>query len=96
MLRKSWWLALALGLSGCTMSGGFNRNLLESRLQDGCAKTTEDEIKHIQTLKAQLNFPCRIAVPSRAATAPGAGHPRTGSAWKRGRMRSARTAAPPM
>ena len=62
MLRKSWWLALALGLPGCTMSGGFNRNLLESRLQDGCAKTTEDEIKHIQTLKAQLNFPCRIAV----------------------------------
>ena len=65
MLQKTWWLALALCSAGCVMSSGFNRNLLDSRLHEGEAKTTEDEIRQIQTLKAQLHFPCTriIAVP---------------------------------
>ena len=62
MVKKCWWLALALGLSGCLTSRGFNRNLLETQLNEGSAKITEDEIKHIKTLEAQLHFPCRIAV----------------------------------
>jgi rhombotail lipoprotein len=62
MVRKPWWLVLVLGLSGCVMSSGFNRGLLESRLREENAKITDDDIKQIQTLKPQLHFPCRIAV----------------------------------
>jgi rhombotail lipoprotein len=65
MMRKPWWLAVVLGLSGCVMTSGFNRDLMESRLREG-VKVTDDEIKHIQTLKPQLHFPCRIAVALKA------------------------------
>lgn len=65
MRAKPWWAVICLGLSGCVMTGGFNRPLLEMRLHEESAKekeVTDEDIQEIQTLKPQLHFPCRIAV----------------------------------
>ena len=63
MRAKPWWAVICLGLSGCVMTGGFNRPLLEMRLHEENAKeVTDEDIQEIQTLKPQLHFPCRIAV----------------------------------
>lgn len=63
MRAKPWWAVVCLGLSGCVMTGGFNRTLLEMRVHEETAKqVTEEDIQDIQTLKPQLHFPCRIAV----------------------------------
>jgi hypothetical protein len=67
MIRKLGWPALLLALSGCAFSSGFSRDLLQARLrEDAQATVTDDEIKTIQSLKAQLRFPCRIAVALQA------------------------------
>src|SRR4051794_16498582 len=63
MRRRPWWMLLVLGLSGCVMtSSGFNRSLLESRLQEEAAKATDEDIKLVQQARPQLRFPCRVAV----------------------------------
>jgi hypothetical protein len=63
MRRIPWWLPLLVGLAGCvTTSSGFNRTVLEARLHEDAGPFTDDDIKQIQTLRPQLDFPCRIAV----------------------------------
>jgi hypothetical protein len=63
MIRKAWWLPILLSLYGCAItSSGFDRALLQNRMQEQKVQVTDDEIKQIQTLKPQLGFPCRIAV----------------------------------
>ncbi len=62
MTRNAWWPVLLLSLSGCMLTSGFNRDLLESRLREGAGQITDKDVQEIQTLKPQLRFPCRIAV----------------------------------
>jgi hypothetical protein len=63
MIRKVWWLLLVLGLCGCAVtSSGFDRAVLATRMQEENLQITDDDIRQIQCLKPQLNFPCRIAV----------------------------------
>lgn len=61
--RNSWYFLLVLGLCGCaTTSSGFDRAVLQSRMHEDTVQITDEEIKQIQTIRPQLNFPCRIAV----------------------------------
>ena len=63
MIRKAWWLPIVLGLSGCAItSTGFDHAMLQERLHEQATQVTDDEIRQIQALQPQLNFPCRIAV----------------------------------
>jgi rhombotail lipoprotein len=62
MTRISLFAVSLLILSGCVMTSGFNRDMLESRLHEKAEPATDENIKAIQTLSPQLHFPCRIAV----------------------------------
>jgi rhombotail lipoprotein len=60
------WLVLFLVLSGCSTFGGFNRDLLETRLREDYDKVIDKDIKEIHRLAPQIRFPCRIAIALRA------------------------------
>ncbi len=52
------WCAPVL-LAGC--AHGFNRDLLQERLNDGSLQVTDTAIAEARSLKPQLKLPCRVA-----------------------------------
>jgi hypothetical protein len=60
-MRRSWVLLPAIVLAGCG-SLGYDRSMVQARLQSEDLQVTDKEIQQVLTLKPQLAFPCRIAV----------------------------------
>src|SRR5262249_12426949 len=62
---KVCWPALLLALSGCAISSGFSRDMLQARLREDAVQVTDEEVRDVRALRPQLRFPCRVAVALR-------------------------------
>lgn len=59
-MYKCLWLVLVCLMLGCT--GGFNREMMMTRITGEQLQVTDDEVRKAKELKPQLLFPCRVAV----------------------------------
>jgi hypothetical protein len=63
-MRTAWLVLSTLALSGC--AHGFDRGPVEARMQSEPLQV-DNLVKAVQSLRSQLNFPCRVAVYLRPA-----------------------------